>query len=166
MRGVSLALALAMGTTSAVARADQRSGAPPATMLPPDAPKTLPWDGTEPVPAGYHPERRVRKGLVIGGSITLGAGWFATMIVVGLSGTDAQKPWGWIPVVGPLGAALADDKESRAYLVLGGIQAVGAAMLLGGIFAKKQVLVRDDLAITVTPVAAPSIAGLAIGGAF
>src|SRR5690349_6035627 len=53
-----------------------------------------------PVPPGYHPETRIRKGLVISGSILLGVPYFLSLSVAASSKNTADR-WLYAPIVGP-----------------------------------------------------------------
>lgn len=128
------------------------------------------WEPGDPAPPGYHVEEKPRTGLVIAGAITLGVPY-----VIGLSFASSYNFGNSsalliVPGIGPwLTLALHKDRcgsssiESgfdcmndgfvRAYLTIDGIaQTTGAILLILGIAAKKEHLVRDQSAIVVTPV--------------
>lgn len=143
----------------------------------------------DPIPAGYHPEERVRTGFVVAGSITLGVGYLPALSVAMSSNLSADH-WLFVPAIGPwmdlgarprcqtgnsdtgcLGEALYD-----ILLVWDGIaQTTGAVLLLVGVASPKTVLVRNDMASSSPPRAHVSIAprpmghggfGLALSGDF
>lgn len=186
-RFVSAFLAVAMFTAPMAARAQSAPAAPPpaAAVQQPNGEYTAPLqqqtqpsyvpqsvamsgppiinDPNEnvPVPAGYHPETRVRKGLIIGGAITFGALYLISLLVAAAGSDIADSTGGkngvaslYIPVFGPFVQMTQKGSSSgNVVLAIDGIgQAAGAAMLIGGIVAPKTVLVRNDLGfIQVTP---------------
>jgi hypothetical protein len=127
---------------------------------------------SQPIPAGYHVEEQVRKGLVIAGSVTLGVSWvFSATAAVG---DDFNHKTGFlmIPALGPwlmLAAGGASDdcntdsldssyeychnkSDVRAWLFLDGIaQTAGAIMLATGIGYPRKRLVRNDFAVSFAP---------------
>ena len=122
----------------------------------------MPYNGG-PVPAGYHVEERARKGLIIGGGLTLGIPW--ALGIAFASGSDFSNQSGWliVPVLGPwinIAARKSDtyctgygtnstcidqvDNSYRTLLVLDGLtQAAGAVMLIYGLASPKKVITRD-----------------------
>jgi hypothetical protein len=130
--------------------------------LPEDAPEELPYDEEQSVPWGYRPESRIRKGLVIGGAVTLGVS-YALVAMVGVeSPSSDENRWLLVPVVGPfITMALHDhscknqdhecdlqgvgDFFADVLLTADGLaQATGAALLTVGLAAPYKVLVRAD----------------------
>ena len=141
---------------------------PPAQVyaLPPaGSPARLPYRPGAPIPVGYHAEDHVRKGLVIGGSITLGVPYVLGLMLASAANFENKSGWLVVPVVGPV-LTLALRKEHTCdtssediciettadrvvgtYLILDTLtQAGGAAMLLIGVAARKTELVRNDVA--------------------
>jgi hypothetical protein len=129
------------------------------------------WEDGDPVPPGYHPDTRVRKGLVIGGAVTFGVFYLISALIGAValdcnSVTSSNACGGLgvllIPVAGPfiaLGTAKPDAGGTVALLIDGLAEAGGAAMLILGIAIPRTVLVRNDLALgkketvaTITPV--------------
>ncbi|WP_437730034.1 hypothetical protein [Sorangium sp. So ce1335] len=138
-------------------------------------PKVLPWREGEPVPPGYHPEARVRKGLVISGAIVFGTVYLFTAI----GGADAVYRGSsgyaalFVPCAGPfltLATTRQDDLETMALVLDGLVQITGAALLLPGLLVPKTVLVRNDVGkpfVLPTPMSfGPSSAGLGLVGRF
>jgi hypothetical protein len=133
----------------------------------------LPYTDGQAVPAGYHVIEEPRRGLVIGGSLSLGIPWLlgATVAV----GNDFEDKTGYlmIPAIGPwlvLAAGGAKDKScssstsdvfcdtdrdrsgERAVLFLDGMaQVAGAVMLAAGIGYPRKRLIRDPSTVSVVP---------------
>ncbi|WP_437739291.1 hypothetical protein WME73_27010 [Sorangium sp. So ce302] len=144
-------------------------GAPPA------GPKVLPWREGEPVPPGYHPETRVRKGLVISGSIVFGTVYLFTAIGGGDAVYRGSPGYAalFVPCAGPfitLATTRQDDLETMALVLDGLVQITGAALLVPGLLVPRRVLVRDDVNqpfVLPAPMAlGPSSAGLGLVGRF
>jgi hypothetical protein len=119
------------------------------------------WQVGLPVPYGYHPETRLRKGKVIGGAVTFGVLYLCSAWVAAVGGDISTSTGGqnhaaalYVPVFGPF-IELGETSSSslRYLLVLDGLaQGIGAAMLTYGLVVPQNVLVRNDLAlVTVTP---------------
>jgi hypothetical protein len=120
----------------------------------------LEWTKGEPIPPGYVPAKEMRSGLVIGGAITLGASYLfggllpgAAVIGGGCSIRQVACAVGgtlMIPVVGPFIsiAPLASSESTGlgalyALLVFDGlVQIAGATLLLYGILAQRDYLLR------------------------
>jgi hypothetical protein len=129
------------------------------------------WQEGEPVPPGYHPASRIRKGPVIAGAITFGISYLVST-EVGAGATDlnghATAFALWIPVVGPFiqmgGTTSALGNWALAWdgLVQGG----GLALLIYGIASPSTVLVRNDLGLRVLPEARPRGGGLRLVASF
>lgn len=133
-------------------------------------PEVMNYEESQPIPPGYKPEERIRKGLVVGGAVTFGVVYFFTAVGAAYNLDSSRAPYGalFVPVAGPFIVAGAGNfsgvgELGRFGLILDGfVQAGGAAMLLAGIFAKKKVLVRQDVAHVVEPeiMIGPGSAGL------
>ncbi len=156
-------------TASAPAPAAADPAAPTATAAAAPAVAPIPnysnvrneWEPGDPVPPGYHPETQIRTGLVIAGSVTLGASWLTLGLLPGaivvsactdLDSSECTVAGGvlMIPVLGPfltmpVIASYSDiDGAAIALLTVDGlIQSSGLAMLIAGIVAEQDVLVRD-----------------------
>src|SRR5579864_5122083 len=48
------------------------------------------WQEGEPIPAGYHPSQRMRKGPIIAGAVTLGVLYFISALIAAVS-TDVAN---------------------------------------------------------------------------
>lgn len=126
-------------------------GAQPKTYR--DLPETLPYEEGDPVPYGYRPDTRIRKGLVIGGAVTLGSLYlisasFGSLATDVSSSGDDYRPL-YVPVLGPfITINTADSRGSGTFfLLIDGVgQSAGLAMLIAGLAAPKSVLVRNDIA--------------------
>ena len=171
-------------------------GPPPGYPPPPppkdDRPHEIDdWEEGDPIPPGYTPRGRMRKGLVIGGAVTLGAVWVVNVLVTSIAisieeadedlssstgSVDTVKPEDWaplyVPVAGPF-IAMATLKASGsgiAVLAIDGVaQAGGLAMLIAGVATEKTVLVRDystGFEMSATPVVAGDFQGVGITGKF
>jgi hypothetical protein len=135
----------------------------PAQGIPPE---TLPFNENEPIPPGYKVEEHMRRGLVIAGGVVFGVFYVGSAMIGAQSISYDEAPYGamFVPVLGPfiVGAAgdFGDSSTSGnfvsavatgSFVLMGLGQAAGAAMLLSGIFAKKKVLVRQDVAHVMRP---------------
>jgi hypothetical protein len=115
------------------------------------------------VPPGYHPETRIRKGLVISGSILLGVPYFLSLSVAASSRKDADR-WLYAPLVGPFAdlatrkddcntvptsfgttTSCPEDSSARFFLMADGLmQVAGTTLLILGFALPQHLLVRDD----------------------
>lgn len=135
------------------------------------------FDDSAPTPYGYTRVQRTRKGLIIGGAVTLGATYLATAFI-GAVADDFNKAEGsnvdiaplYIPVAGPfLEIGETDSAVARFYLAVSGLgQTAGAIMLLYGLSSSRTVLVRNDQLIvtSLAPMIAPGASGLSVVGRF
>ncbi|HEY0463035.1 MAG TPA: hypothetical protein VGC79_02450, partial [Polyangiaceae bacterium] len=132
---------------------------PPAVRTPPES---MPYNGG-PVPHGYHIEERARRGMLIGGAITLGVPWVLGITVASGYNFSNQSGWLVVPALGPWITLASrksetscdyyntsttgncpEDNSVRTLLVLDGLtQAAGAIMLIYGMASTKKVLARD-----------------------
>jgi hypothetical protein len=157
-------------------------GTPGYAAQPPGMPGYSPEEITEfddraPLPYGYTRISRKRKGLIIGGAVTLGATYLATAFI-GAVAADFLKAEGsntsvapvFLPVAGPfLEIGQTDSAIAKFYLTLSGLgQGAGAIMLLYGISSSRTVLVRNDQLIvtSIAPLIAPGVSGLSVVGRF
>lgn len=138
------------------------------------------WDEGEPIPAGYHPVERLRKGLIIGGAVTFGSLYLISLFVAA-AGSDSTEPGQsnteaamWIPVAGPfVQMAHTDSATGNLFLAIDGLaQAAGVTMLAFGLFSPTKVLIRNDLAgknalkLSVAPILAKNMSGFGLTGSF
>ena len=107
--------------------------------------------------------------MVIGGSVTAGSLWFLSAGAAVLSRDSDLVPL-YLPVAGPFvtwRTADAKDMAALALLLDGLGQAAGVGLFIAGLVAKKDVLVREDLAgLAVVPIVGANQTGLAVGGSF
>jgi hypothetical protein len=148
-------------------------------------PPEVKYYSTRPIPPGYHVETRERSGLVVGGAVLFGVSYVpsaasaAVCEVEHCGGTTGL----FVPVVGPLIAALAHDTSGRRAEAGGpgkdlfwvtlmsadfALQAAGATMLLLGLTLKpKQVLVHGGLGadrVRLVPMRVAGATGLGLIG--
>lgn len=155
--------------------------APPPTYVPQTVAMSGPrriddWEEGEPIPPGYHPVSRIRKGLVIGGAVTFGVLYLLSAISGAIASDSGAKDGRllFIPVAGPFTLLGSGTPATAAvFLVIDGIaQAGGIAMFVAGLAAPKTVLVRNDLgkstfSITPTPMTfGNNSAGFGFSGKF
>jgi hypothetical protein len=120
-----------------------------------EQPSELPYEEGDPIPEGYEPVTKMRKGLVIAGSVVFGSTYLISIItaaqVADVAGTTEDVWPLFVPVVGPFIAmgtthAWSDGEGSNglgAILLLDGIAQVGgAAMFIGGVASHTTVLKR------------------------
>jgi hypothetical protein len=116
------------------------------------------WEEGDPVPPGYHPTTRVRKGPVIAGSIVFGVFYLISTLVAAV-GSDTNQGSGnpeaalWIPAVGPfIQMGSTSTAVGNWVLAIDGIaQSGGLALLIYGVAAPRTVLVRNDLGFRLAP---------------
>jgi hypothetical protein len=134
----------------------QQYPGPPPTYGP-QAPVAWPryikdWDEGQPVPYGYHPETRARKGLVIPGAVVFGVAYLLSTLVASAdnSSYDGGDRYNalWIPVVGPfiqLGRSNNPSGNNDSLVFDGLAQTAGLTMLVLGLAYPRRILVRNDL---------------------
>lgn len=127
-----------------------------------------------PAPAGYTSIQRTRKGLLIGGGVTLGASYGLSALIAAagddLSSGQNKVASLWIPVAGPfIQIANTDSSTAKVFLVgLGAAQVAGAVMLYYGLTTTKTVFVRNDLvgSLNVGPMVGDGTTGMSLSGRF
>jgi hypothetical protein len=140
-------------------------------------PESLPYREGDEIPPGYEKERRVRRGLVIGGAVTAGALYLTTAAVgIGLQ-TSAANDGGRVPMFvpgfGPFIApvTLKANTAGSIFLILDGVgQSAGIFMFVAGFAWQEDVLVlrRPPVAgveLELVPVG-PNGPGLGLRGRF
>ena len=100
--------------------------APAPPLQPTVAPETLPYDSNQPIPAGYHVEKKVRLGLLIPGAVLTGIGLF------GIVGFEASSH--------------TSREDKTAFDVVWGLLFLGPGLplLLVGLLSPKKYLQRDS----------------------
>lgn len=160
-----------------------------------EAPLELPYREGQPIPSGYHLEERPRRGAVITGYVLGGVGYGAAVLAALGSDFANHSGWLLLPVVGPwLTLGLRDyhdcsnqtssDSTSSDYdstydeecvedgfamaglIIDGMLQAAGATLVFIGHAAPKQVLVRGQISLRLTPLRVGPGYGLGVMGAF
>ena len=133
--------------------------APPPSMM--VGPKELDYEDGDPVPPGYHVDTKIRKGLVIGGSVTFGTLYLLSALTAAVAqdvGADSYTPL-YVPGIGPfITIGTVNASGSGAFtLVLDGIaQTGGIVMAVVGIAMPRSVLLRNDVgtpSVRLAPVA-------------
>ena len=154
--------------------------APGYAATPALGPRVLDYEEGDTIPPGYRTGTRVRKGLVIGGSVMLGVGYLFSIMVAGVGqlvnnvGDPGTKDFGplLVPVVGPfIGMGTTHPSTGGVFglAFLGVAQTAGLGMLIGGLASPKTVLLRNDVAgvtLTVTPQFGAGTAGIGAVGSF
>lgn len=128
-----------------------------------------------PIPAGYTPVERTRKGMVISGSILFGS-LYGLSALVAAADADSYRPdlqALWVPAVGPFVQMFQTESAvGNFFLAIDGVgQTAGLAMFIYGLASPRTVLVRNDLAqvkptVTVAPMSARGGGGLSLVGTF
>jgi len=140
------------------------------------------FDFSRPTPAGYTLVHRARKGLLIGGSVTLGVSYMYGVLFAaagsdesrydydGTGGGENKMAALWIPVAGPFLQMAREDSATGKVLLfgLGAAQTTGAIMLYYGLTTKKRVLVRNDFvgSLNITPNVGYGTTGMLVSGRF
>ncbi len=143
------------------------------------------WNEGDPIPAGYHPATRVKKGWIIGGAVTFGTVYLITALgasVADAASNNSATPL-FIPVAGPFiqmgncGSGGCGPVGDFWLGFDGVVQGAGLAMLIYGIASPSTVLVRNDLgenikpkapklALQPVPVVTPTMQGMGVIGTF
>ncbi len=147
----------------------------PAYSAPiPPGPEEMDYVEGTPIPYGYTRVEKTRKGLVIGGAITLGVvyGFSAAFGAIGedlrnANETRTNTASMWIPVAGPF-LQMKETSSSTGKLLLfhvGLAQTAGALMLVYGLTTPRTLLVRNDQ-LSVVPLLSTDAAGAMVSGSF
>jgi hypothetical protein len=143
-------------------------------------PREIAYHDGDPIPPGYHPAERVRRGLIIGGAVTFGTLYFFSALVAAAgadSSPNEKNPTAamWVPGVGPfIQMTHTSSATANVLLAVDGVgQTAGLLMLGFGLFSPRTVLVRNDLAsapkkpeVAVAPMSGPGGTGMAVVGTF
>jgi hypothetical protein len=152
-----------MGMTPGLARAQDATAqprpapietAPPAPAAHFNGPRVITdWQEGEPLPPGYHPVQRTRKGAIVAGAVTLGILYFVSALIAAVytdssnhDHTSNPAAGLFVPVVGPfITMTQSSSATADVFLVMdGGAQAAGAILLVYGLTSPQTVLVRDS----------------------
>jgi hypothetical protein len=163
---------------------------PPSWDARPDGPARLPYRDGKPVPKGYSLDTVPRRGMIAAGGTMAGSLHLISMIAAIALDAEADEVISdeqggrrsdpefsnrytplFIPLVGPFIAVKTADANGTgsAILIMNGIaQVTGASLVISGLVATKQELVRDDplLGMTVVPLVTEGGGGVALQGAF
>jgi hypothetical protein len=132
----------------------------------------------DPIPPGYKPVERVRRGAVIaGGSVFAGLYFLSALVAAGgADSSEGSNPVAalWVPGVGPFIQMVSTDSAvANVFLAIDGVgQSLGLAMVIYGLTSPKTVLVRNDLAsadkpkIRAVPMTGNGTTGMALVGTF
>lgn len=161
----------------------------PGWVYPPPPPpprgemkETLPYVEGQPVRPGYHVEKRVRKGLLIGGLSALGAGYIASAVMASddsVTGGDV----GYVPLLGAfIAAGTLEHKRSGGFIdfdfsafnriifIFSGLmQTAGLTLTIVGVAAPSKVQVLGEappVEMAVAPLAGPGALGVSVIGSF
>ncbi|MBV9950234.1 MAG: hypothetical protein JOZ69_25560 [Myxococcales bacterium] len=153
---------------------------PPAPPPPPPAPVIVQvdsdgrraprvitdWEEGEPIPAGYHPVTRARKGMIVAGAVPLGILYFLSALVGAVAhdanqGRDHSADGLFIPVVGPfITMTQQSSATANVFLAVDGIgQSAGLALLIYGFASPQTVLMRDQAGLAPSLVPRPMLLG-------
>jgi hypothetical protein len=162
--------------TAPLSQTTQPSYVPQSVAL--SGPPTLAYHDDEPVPPGYTPVQRTRRGAIIAGAVVLGSLYLLSMAAASAGAdesTSRSNELGalWIPVLGPfIQMGRTETAIGKYALTIDGLgQAAGAGLLLYGLVSPKTVLIRNDLTsakpkIRPVPVITAHSAGLGLSGTF
>jgi hypothetical protein len=146
----------------------------------------LPYEEGRPIPPGYHAVRQVRRGLIIPGAIVTGVLWSLSLTGAVTADWDNSSGFLVIPGLGPWLMLVAggasnhcpsmqsysysycdDNSGLRGVLVLDALgQTAGVALLVSGLAFQRVRVLRDDVVVSLAPVARPGTHGLALVGTF
>jgi hypothetical protein len=133
------------------------------------------WEEGEPVPPGYHPSTRIRKGPVIAGAILFGVFYMISSLVAAVSADTSNGGHGdaalFVPAIGPfIQMTMTSSATGNWALAVDGLaQSGGVALLAYGLMSPQPVLVRNDLGLTIAPrvmALGREGGGIGVGGAF
>jgi len=147
----------------------------------------LPYEEGRPIPRGYHVVRQVRKGLIIPGSIVTGVLWGLSLTGAVAADWDNSSGFLVIPGLGPWLMLIAggasnhcssgqtqpyysycdDNSGLRSVLVLDALgQTAGVALFVSGLAFQRTRVLRNDVTVSLAPIAQPGTHGLALVGTF
>jgi hypothetical protein len=140
----------------------------------PTGPDEMNYYEGRPIPYGYTKVEKKRKGLIIAGSVTLGATYIVSTLV-GAIGEDLRRSGStetdmsamFVPVFGPfVQAGRSETYVAKFWLTtLGAGQTAGAIMLIYGLTSTRTLLVRNDQ-ISIAPMQLNGATGMMVSGRF
>jgi hypothetical protein len=167
-------------STTGIAHAQDPVGAAAPATPHEDGPRIITnWQDGEPIPPGYHPAQRMRRGAIIGGAVTLGCLYLLSAFVASVwtdaaNATHTSNPVAglFVPAVGPF-ITLTQSSSATAdfFLILDGAgQTAGAVLLIWGLTSPQTLLMRDGYAkprMVLQPMLfGKSSAGFGLSGSF
>jgi hypothetical protein len=145
----------------------------------------LPYEEGRPIPPGYRVVRQVRRGLIIPGAIVTGVLWSISLTGAVAADWDNSSGFLIIPGLGPWLMLVAggarnhcsqsqysysycdDNSGLRSVLVLDALgQTAGMALLVSGLAFQRVRVLRDDVVVSLAPMARPGTHGLSLVGTF
>jgi hypothetical protein len=139
-------------------------------------PEKLDYEPGEPVPPGYTPVQRTRKGPIIAGASVFGSLYLLSAFAASVdadSSRDHDLAPLFIPVAGPFITIVnTNNATGTFFLVIDGLgQSAGLALLIYGLTSPKTVLLRNDFtaskpSVRVTPMMTASTTGVGLTGTF
>src|SRR5258708_34714710 len=102
------------------------------------------WRPDMPIPPGYHPETRLRRGEIISGAITFGIPYIYSSLIaaVGSAAGESSKTRAlWVPSLGPFIEISQSNSITLDYLLVidGLVQGLGAGLLIHGMTSPRTV---------------------------
>jgi hypothetical protein len=113
------------------------------------------WKPGDPIPPGYHPTQRLRKGFIIAGAVTFGVLylWSALGAAVDHDSGEDNADALYVPGIGPfIQMTKTTSATGNFFNVVDGLgQSAGLAMLIYGLASPRDILVRNDLGMVIAP---------------
>jgi hypothetical protein len=133
----------------------------------PRDPRYLPYEEEMEIPPGYELTQRIRTGWLITGISVFAGLYLYTAVIVTTDGTSGDSD-ALIPGIGPIIAAATSgggfNTIDGVLIADGLVQLTAIAVAIWAIVDQRQLLVREDLAIT--PLLMPDGGGVALGMTF
>lgn len=135
----------------------------------PSPPRELPYRRSEAIPEGYHHSSKARRGLLIAGATSLTSIYLSTAAVAVIDQESRSRDdlaALYVPLAGPfiaLDSARPNTAGLYALVGVGISQAAAAAILVAALVARKDVLVRNDLASVRWTLAPAAVGGAGAG---
>ncbi len=132
----------------------------------------LPYEEGDPIPPGYHVKTDNYRGVTAAGAIIAGSAYQLSIATaaVGLLLQQEEAGFLFIPVAGPWILIPQWDRSHLSVILLatdGVLQAAGLGLMIGGLVAQDQYLVRSNhIAFTVAPLVDGDVQGAQLTGEF